>query len=125
MHILCKTWCWGCSHFNAGSAKAEFQSLAELLSWVFKDSHLYAYLKVNSYNDILWFNQESFIRFNWWLAIISLLSAVSSKTSEADLVENMIAVHTQAKMIHQAEKKSQFQVKRLLENLTGSTPASA
>ncbi|MGA9397148.1 MAG: alpha-amylase family glycosyl hydrolase [Anaerolineaceae bacterium] len=104
--------------------RTKSQSMVELFTWVFQDPHLSAYLKINTFNGILWFDQKAFKRLIWWLAITSILAVITPDSSEADLVERTITIHAAIKRIQQAEMKANCQIKQLIEQLAGSNPAS-
>jgi hypothetical protein len=67
--------------------KFEYKILTNLLS----DSDIQLYLGVNRYQDILWFNKESFEDLLWWLYIIAALE-VSCQYLKADQTENISRV---------------------------------
>lgn len=73
------------------------------------------FLGVNRYQDKLWFNQESFEIFVWWMALITQFG--DSKLSVNETTERVINVHDIVKQILDAKEKSGYQVARLLENL--------
>ena len=62
----------------------EYKILTNLLS----DSDIQLYLGVNRYQDILWFNKESFEDLLWWLYIIAALE-VSCQYQQSDQTENV------------------------------------
>ncbi len=93
------------------------QTLSEAMKSIFEDPNLSACLQVNSYKGILWFNREAFQRLTSWLAVTSLLNAVTPASSEPVLVERILATHVLLKEIHKAEKRSEYQVRQLIDGL--------
>jgi hypothetical protein len=65
---------------------AGYQVLTSILS----DSDALSYLGVNRYQDVLWFNKESFEDLLWWLFIISSVEIISASgtgiPSDADAI---------------------------------------
>ncbi len=71
---------------------------------------------VNRYKDVLWFNQESFEDFAWWMAVVSLLEAAGQqKGSATQLVEQTLDVHEIVQALLQAEEGSGYKIENLLE----------
>ena len=58
--------------------KDEEPSSSILQAWL-KDPELQRYLKINRYQDILWFNREAFEELLWWLYTASLVTLTPGK----------------------------------------------
>ncbi len=54
-----------------GQRKANQGAASHILTAILSDSDVLAYLGVNRYQDILWFNKESFEDLVWWLMVIA------------------------------------------------------
>ncbi len=84
-----------------------------ILYTMLRDEEVQAYLGVNRYEDVLWFNQESFEQWVWWMMMLSTLEMAveppedfaAAFTARYALVQRWLA----------AEKASGFRVVELLE----------
>jgi len=74
-----------------------------------------AYLGVNRFEDVVWFNREGFQDFVWWLAWTSTLEQGLGEGT--DLAEHLVAVDRLVTALEDAEEASGYQVERLLEAL--------
>ena len=80
-----------------------------------REREVQAYLGVNRYQDVLWFNRESFEQWARW---IMLLSAVDLATDAGDdFAEVFVARYTLVRQWLKAEAVSEYQVAKLLEAL--------
>jgi glycosidase len=86
-------------------------------NWL-SDEEIHRFLGINRYQDILWFNKESFNEFLWWMEILAVLSCGSNpKSSATDVVERILALQPMLKSFKKAEKISQYQVHLLMKAL--------
>ena len=73
------------------------------------------FLKVHRYQDVLWFNQERFEGFVWWMVLLAAQQSMAGiNASTALLVERLLLAFKLAQSYLAAEKKSEFQVAKLL-----------
>jgi glycosidase len=80
-----------------------------------ESSEVQHFIGVNRYNEILWFNHESFEEFVKWISIIPVVKLSEAKTIPASrVVETVLAVHEIAEQLLQAEKASDYRIDRLL-----------
>jgi hypothetical protein len=85
------------------------------------DPDLQRYLGVNRYKDVLWYNQEAFEDFLWWMVAVSLLQASARpERSAALLVERLIGSYEIASTLLEASTRSGFRVNGLLDALPGA-----
>ena len=82
------------------------------------DNEVQQFLRVNRYKDVLWFNKEAFETLQWWLFVVAVLP-----TSSGDVPPKKVAVHVAAaysiiRKLQQAERKSGYQVDKLLAALS-------
>ncbi|MGC9468752.1 MAG: alpha-amylase family glycosyl hydrolase [Anaerolineae bacterium] len=75
-------------------------------------SEVRAYLGVNRYEDILWFNRESFERLLWWMVCLTALQVAPEDGQE--LIEEVVAVYKLVMRLQKAEELSEYQVEKLL-----------
>jgi len=96
---------------------AAYQLLITLLG----EAEAQAYLGVNRYQDVLWYNQEAFDELLWWLYITAAVDLTTATEQTAQLAaERLQACHDVIKQLQKAEKASDFQIEKLLEAVKGS-----
>jgi hypothetical protein len=99
--------------------KSAYQALESLL----KDSDVQQFLQVNRYNDILWFNKESFDELQWWLLIVASVQIDSDiQKSATEVVKEIEDCYAILKVWQHGEKRSNYQVEKLLEAFQVSPP---
>lgn len=87
-----------------------------LLRALIEDSDARQFLQVNRYQGVLWFNKEAFDQLCWWLLLVAVVQIVAEPDQPPDEVSKQIAEAFQAiAQLRQAERKSGYQVERLLE----------
>jgi glycosidase len=84
-----------------------------LQSWL-KDAEVQRYLGVNRYQDVLWFNKESFNELLWWMYVTALIQTRSLPESQQ---ESILDCYQVIKQIQAASDASGYQVDKLLENI--------
>jgi len=102
------------SHQRWFGEKRAYQVLESLL----KDNEVQEFLQINRYNDMLWFNREAFDDLLWWLMILAAVeisSDLQRPTHQA--AKDMEDCNGMIQKLKGAEKKSNYQVERLLEIL--------
>lgn len=76
------------------------------------------YLGVNRYKEILWFNQEAFEDFVWWMYLLSVFETLLTPNASASLfTERAILGFDIVQKLLKGLKISQYQVAKLLEAL--------
>jgi len=91
---------------------------AEMARGWFGNQDIQRYLEVNRFNEVLYYNQERFEAFIWWMAAVAMVeAALDSKAGPSLLVEQALLVGGLVQKMIDAEKKSSFQVARLLAEL--------
>ncbi len=92
--------------------------LKNLMETWLADSDIQQYLKINRFEDVLWFNKDRFKSFVWWMVFLAVMSSVSrQRTSASLLVERLLLAHGMAQKLLQAADKSGFKIADLLKNL--------
>jgi hypothetical protein len=100
---------------NWFSASARLPLRLLLAEW-FSDETIQRFLGVNRYKDVLWFNQEAYDEFVWWMFLVAIFDAVSSPNAGASLIaERALLAHELVKKLLKAGKASGYQVAKLLE----------
>jgi hypothetical protein len=88
-----------------------------LHAWL-EDDEVQRYLRVNRYQDVLWFNAEAFEQLLWWMTLIAAV-AVSADGSAEEAAETIVACHELVKELQRAEEESEYRVESLLEAARG------
>jgi hypothetical protein len=102
------------SHQRWFEEKVPYKVLESLL----KDNEVHQFLNINRYNDILWFNKESFQEMLGWLMLEATVEISSDPfRSPSEIVKELEDCYGTAKSLEEAEKKSSYQVGKLLEAL--------
>jgi len=78
-----------------------------------REHEVQAYLGVNRYQDVLWFNQESFEQWVWWIMLFSTVELATG--ADAHFVAAFIGRYALVRRWLEAEKVSGYQVAKLLE----------
>jgi len=91
------------------------KSLYSIFQLFFSDPEVQQYLKVNRYQQLLWYNAElfdNFIKWMWLIAIVELLA--KSKDDAGDELKKLLDYYL---IIKKVSKTTNFQVIKLLDNL--------
>lgn len=89
-----------------------------ILELLLKDGEVKQFLGVNRYNDIWWFNKEAFEEMMWWLMLIAALTISSDPLRPVNaVVEDLQGCYSTILKWQEAEKKSDYQVQKLLSTL--------
>ena len=95
--------------------KLPSQSMKELLESWLASPEIQIKIGLNRFNDSLWFNIESFEDFLWWMDIVAVLHAASSPDLDSNtIIESIISTDKIVRKFKAAEKKSGYQVQKLL-----------
>ena len=90
-----------------------------LRAWL-SDRDVQAFLNMNRYQDVLWYNKEAFDDLLWWLfvtAIIDLTAAELEPQISKATLQKIITCFGVIQHLHQAEQESAYQVEKLLNAL--------
>jgi glycosidase len=82
------------------------------------DNELQYYLGINRYQDVLWFNKESFDDYLWWMLVITIIELDPIEKEEAS--GEIFKVYRMIKSIKEAAKVSAYQLEKLLDETKGS-----
>jgi glycosidase len=101
-------------------------ALSQMLQTWLKDADVQHFIGINRYQDRLWFNKEAFEEFCWWLFITAAIDIIAKEDflkpdkAEADqsaLMDSLLSCFNAVLIVLQAEKRSGYQVDRLLKEL--------
>lgn len=96
-------------YIDAGN-ESEKQLLRKWLS----DSTIQNFLKVNRYNDILWYNREAFGELLTWLQAMALVEGQKKLLASSTVAETLLGTHETMKKYKALDKKSGYQVMKLI-----------
>lgn len=96
-------------------AQSKGKSLKTVLQQWLSEPEIQYFLQINRYNDILWYNRESFDELAWWLAVIPFIKTASDKKLNASkIAEKAISLYDFLTALKKLEKNSQFQIAKLI-----------
>lgn len=92
--------------------------LRQIMQMWLENDEIRRYLGINRYKEILWFNQEAFEEFIWWMYLLSVFETLLSPNASAGLfTERAISGFDIVQKLLKGLKASQYQVTKLLEAL--------
>jgi hypothetical protein len=106
-----------CAHQNWYELEAAQNKRAFLVlnAWL-QDGDVRNFLHINRYQDILWFNKESFdtlIRWMFMVAVVDILAA--AEINEEAVKDQILEQYVVIEQLQKAASKSDYQVEKLLE----------
>ena len=92
------------------------RSAREVLRSLLSDEQARRFLKVNLYQDVLWFNKEAFEELLWWMLAVAAVDASWDPYRPAGEVPRLVAARYEViETLQLAEQRSGYQVEKLLE----------
>jgi hypothetical protein len=89
-----------------------------LFETLFQEDEVKQFLGVNQYQDIWWFNKEAFEEMLWWLMMVAALTIGSDPLRPVNtVVEELQGCYSMILKWQEAEKKSDYQLDKLLSEL--------
>jgi glycosidase len=99
---------------------SEDQRERDTLDVLFKSPDVQQFLKVNRFNDILWFNKENFEKLASWLYLIAAVQITAQpKVAKDKIAREILSVYETVRKWLRAEKLSEYQVEKLLDGIKG------
>jgi glycosidase len=83
-----------------------------------EDDEVQRFLRVNRYQDVLWFNAEAFEQLLWWMTLIAAV-VISADSPSEQAAEAIVSCYGVVKELQRAEAESEYQLERLLEAARG------
>ncbi len=96
--------------YTVAGSHSEKQLLRKWLS----DSDIQNFLEVNRYNGILWYNRESFSEFLTWMQVIALVETQKEYPAGSTVAETLLGSSELMRKIKALDKKSAYQVLKLI-----------
>ena len=85
-----------------------------LESWISK-AEVQAFIKINRFEDVLWFNHESFLELLDWMSVLDLLDSLENlRSTPTKLIEKSLICEEFIRDYKEAEEKSEYQIQKLL-----------
>jgi hypothetical protein len=85
----------------------------DLLERALQYEDVRAYLRVNRYDDVIWYHRESFEDWLWWTLGLTMLTAAADE--ERDLERITLHLYGMIERLREAEELSEYQVRKLLD----------
>ena len=94
------------------------QPAASILETWLKDVDIQHFLGVNRHKGVLWFHQEAFGRFLWWMMFLAVIQiSANPRKTAVDLVEKVVSCFDIIEKLQAAEEQSDYQIDKLLAAL--------
>ncbi len=110
---------WLTTHQRWFETKASDQNPPHaIMESLLKDEDLRQFLRINQYQGAWWFNKEAFEEMLWWLLMVAAVTIGSDPLRPINgVVEELERCYSVIQEWQQAEKKSEYQVGKLLSAL--------
>jgi tetratricopeptide (TPR) repeat protein len=90
--------------------------LSEIAKSWFSSPEILAFLQVNRFEDILWYNREAFNDFLWWMNVIAVLNCeMKPSCTRSDTAEALLGCNVLLQQLLKADQSSEFQLEKLIE----------
>jgi glycosidase len=77
------------------------------------------FLGINRHKGVLWFNQESFDYYIWWIYLISVIKLrADTQLSKTEVMEKTLYAYEDLLLLREAESKSGYRVAKLLSAIS-------
>lgn len=97
---------------------SEFTQAADVLQNWLRNEDIQRLLRINRYQNILWFHKEAFDRLLKWMLAIALIATLSdSKLTKKKRAAALLAQFSLIQELEQAAPASEYQVEKLLSGL--------
>jgi glycosidase len=96
--------------------KPSLLSSQALKGWL-SDQEVQAFLGINRFQGILWYNREAFEEWVWWIYVLAVVENLGRRTDDdpAVILHEIQQIYEIVRRILAAEKLSGYQVEKLLE----------
>ncbi len=98
-------------HMEKVAAKKRASNLLDAL---LADAEVWAFLRINRFNEVDWFNKEAFEQLLWGLLAVAAVDLTANAAQSIDgVAEAIVAAYDVIKKLHDAEAESEYQVEKL------------
>ena len=87
-----------------------------LRTWL-RDDEVQQFLRVNRYQDVLWFNHEAFEQLAWWMMLVATVAVAADAARPS--MDAITACYQLIEELRLAEQTSRYRVEDLLEAVKG------
>ncbi len=95
------------------------ESLQGIMKNWFADPEVQNFLRVNRYQEVLWYNREAFNDFIWWMAVLALCKhAADPATDSTSLTEVILHLKEITTELRKIDEKSGYKFDKLFELAT-------
>jgi hypothetical protein len=96
----------------------ELDHAYQLVETLFSDAEVQLLLRVNRYQDVLWFDKHAFERLLWWMLTVAVVSLSAGADTTADTAADTAgaigAAHRTITQLRAAAEAAGYQVEKLL-----------
>jgi hypothetical protein len=93
----------------------ELEHAYQLVEALLSDGEVQRLLRVNRYQDILWFDKRAFEQLLWWMLVVAVVSIGAGATRSPAEVSGIIGeAHRTIVQLRDAAEASGYQVEKLL-----------
>ncbi|MEP7189633.1 MAG: hypothetical protein ABI901_10630, partial [Roseiflexaceae bacterium] len=93
----------------------ELEHAYQLLEALLSDTEVQQLLRVNRYQDVLWFDKHAFERLLWWMLAVAVVSlSADAETAATDAVSTIGAADRTITQLRAAAEAAGYQVEKLL-----------
>jgi hypothetical protein len=94
------------------AAQSTPTAAAVLRTWL-SDRDVQAFISMNRYQDVLYYNKETFEELLWWMFVVAVLDQAAEAADEA-FSEKMLACYQVILQLQKAKTASEYKVEKLL-----------
>jgi hypothetical protein len=92
------------------------QPFEELVKNWLTDPEIQAFLRVNRFQGVLWYNREAFDRFTWWISLLPIVKGLSNPSRDrTSTIETMLNIFEIIDPLKKLESRSEYQFEKLVE----------
>ncbi len=112
-------------HWHTADVPAK-KRVTQLLDTLLADEDARAFLKVNLYNDIEWYNKEAFEQLLWGLFAVAVVDTTAAEEADpAAVTDTLVAAYDMIKKLLDAQTASEYQVAELKKAVQPAVKARA
>jgi hypothetical protein len=90
-------------------------STADIVNRWLSLPEIQSFLKINRFENTLWYNREAFGDLLWWMTVIAMVRQQgAADATENQAIETLLGCHEIVRSLQEADAVSDFQVEKLL-----------
>ncbi len=83
-----------------------------------QDQDVQTYLRINRYQGVRWFHQESFESLLWWRLCLAVIELTSKPQPQEDMIQALTGIYATITALRDAEDRSDYRIDKLIEETT-------